>query len=55
MINLDTACMCPYWYDNKEGHLPAHSGKPAFFPWIRIETNVASFPSRELEMFLDQL
>ena len=31
MINQDTACMFACCYDNKGGHLPAHSAKPAIF------------------------
>ena len=31
MINQDTACMFACCYDDKGGHLPAHSAKPAIF------------------------
>ena len=40
------ACCC---YDSKEGHLPAHSVKSAIFPYVRVETDFASFFSREGE------
>ena len=38
-------------YDNKEGHLPAHSVEPAvpIFPYVRVETDFASFFSRQVE------
>ena len=49
VINQDTACMFAYCYDDKEGHLPAHSAKPAIFPYVRVETDFASFFSREGE------
>ena len=34
-------------YDDKEGHLPAHSAEPAIFPFVRVGTDFASFFSRE--------
>ena len=32
-----------------EGHLPVSSAKPAIFPYVRVETDFASFFSREGE------
>ena len=49
MINQDTACMFACCYDNKGGHLPAHSAKPAIFQQVRVGTDFASFFSRERE------
>ena len=49
MTNQDTACMFDCCYDDKEGHLPAHSVEPAIFPYVRVETDFASFFSREGE------
>ena len=49
MINQDTACMFACCYDNKGGHLPAHSAKAAIFQQVRVGTDFASFFSRERE------
>ena len=49
MINQDTACMVACCYANKEGRLLAHLAKPAIFPYVRVETDFASFFSREGE------
>ena len=54
MINQDTARMFAC-YDNKGGHLPAHSAKPAIFQYVRVGTDFASFFSREREGKLAQL
>ena len=43
MINQDTACMFARCYDSKGGHFPAHSAKPAIFPYVIVETDFASF------------
>ena len=37
-------------YDDKEGHLPAHSAEPAIFPFVRVGTDFASFFSRKGEV-----
>ena len=47
MINQDTACMFASCYDNKGGHLPAHSANPAITQHVRVGTDFASFFSRE--------
>ena len=49
MIHQDTACMFACCYDDKEGRLPAHSAKPAIFPYVRVEIDFASFLSSEGE------
>ena len=48
-IKQDTACMFASCYDNKQGHLPVHLAKPAICPCVRVETDFASFFSRQGE------
>ena len=43
MINQENVRMFACCYYNKEGHLPAHSAKPANFPYERDETDFSSF------------
>ena len=47
IINQDTANMFACCYDNKEGHLHAHSAEAAIFPYVRVETYFASLFSGE--------
>jgi len=49
VINQDTACMFACCYDDKEGHLLAHSAKPAILQYVTVGTDFASFFSREGE------